>query len=108
MAFKVGQNVCAKWGSSWYGATITAKDGDKWKVLYADGDNGSVAATGLIAIPWKPVLKKGDKVLASWGGSAKWYDGTVIEIGLSQMAFKVKWKDGSTPSWVPATKIVTH
>lgn len=101
---KPGIQVCAKWGGSQYLATVTAQSGDKIDVLYADGDKATLSPADIREIPWDPQLAPGNKVLASWNNSPRLYPGTVIET--AQMSYKVKWDDGSAPSWVPATRIL--
>lgn len=104
MAWKPGQVVCAKWGGSDYIAAIVSIEGETLNVVYGDGDKASLTPADVREIPWDPQLKTGDAVLASWNNSAKLYTGTVIEV--CQMSYKVKWDDGSAPSWVPATRIL--
>lgn len=103
-ALKPGQPVCAKWGGADYFATVVSLEGEKVNVVYGDGDKAELNAGEVREIPWDPELKAGDPVLASWDNSAKLYTGTVIEV--CQMSYKVKWDDGSAPSWVPATRIL--
>lgn len=103
-AFTKGQVVCAKWGGSYYLATITAQKGVQWVVLYADGDTAALNEKDIRELPWDPKLKEGDTVWAVWNNGAKFFSGTVLEV--CQLSYKVKWGDGSTPSWVPATKII--
>jgi hypothetical protein len=104
LALKPGQVVCAKWGGSFYTATITGKSGDQWNVLYGDGDKATLKTNDIRELPWDPKLKAGDKAWAIWNNGAKFFSGTVLEV--CQLSYKVKWDDGSTPSWVPATKIL--
>ncbi len=103
-ALKAGDVVCAKWGGSFYLATITGSTGNKWTVLYGDGDKAQLQTDEIREIPWNPGLKTGDTVLAIWNNSVKFFGGTVVEV--CQLSYKVKWDDGSTPAWVPATKIL--
>lgn len=103
-ALKPGQAVCAKWGGADYFATVVGIEGSKVNVVYGDGDKAELNSNEVREIPWEPGLKTGDAVLASWNDSAKLYTGTVIEV--CQMSYKVKWDDGSAPSWVPATRIL--
>lgn len=103
-AVKPGIQVCADWGGAKYLATVTAVSGDKIDVLYADGDKATLSPSQVREIPWDPQLAPGSRVLACWNNSAKLYAGTVMEV--AQLSYKVKWDDGSAPSWVPATKIL--
>jgi hypothetical protein len=103
-ALKPGLVVCAKWGGSFFLATITEKNGDQWNVLYADGDKATLKENDIKELPWDPQLKKNDEVWAVWNNGAKFYAGVVLDT--CQLSYKIKWDDGSTPSWVPATKII--
>ncbi|MBN2430829.1 MAG: hypothetical protein JXQ27_05105 [Acidobacteria bacterium] len=106
MAWKPGQIVCARWSGTYYLATVTAANGDQWDVIYADGDHAMLAESDLHELPGDPGLKAGDKVLAIWNNGAKFYSGVVEDV--CQLSYLVKWDDGSTPSWVPAGKILRH
>lgn len=103
-ALTKGQVVCAKWGGSFYLATVTAQKGEQWQVLYADGDSATLNEKDIRELPWDPKLKEGDTVWAVWNNGGKFFSGTVLEV--CQLSFKVKWADGSATSWVPATKIL--
>jgi hypothetical protein len=103
-ALQKGQTVCANWSGSKYFATITNVAGDAISVVYGDGDSATLKPEEILEIQWDPALKPGDKVYAIWNNSAKFYTGVVLET--CQMSYKVKWDDGSAPSWVPATKIL--
>jgi len=103
-ALSPGMRVCAKWSSGWYLATLIEMQGQKWKVLYADGDKSELTEGEIRELPWNPGLNAGDRVLSSWNGSPKMYGGKVLEtLGLS---YKIKWDDGSEPSWVPAAQLL--
>jgi hypothetical protein len=106
LAWQPGQTACARWSGTWYLATVTAANGDQWDVLYADGDRATLAAADLHELPGDPGLQAGDKVLAIWNNGARFYAGEVMET--CQLSYKVKWDDGSDPSWVPAGKILKN
>ena len=100
-----GEIVAAKWGSSWYMAVIEGvEEGGKFDVIYCDGTGGDdLVADDIKTIPTDPGLQVGDKVLGVWSG-VQFFEGEVVEV--CQLSYKVKWADGSSPSWVPAGKIL--
>jgi len=75
-----------------------------YKVRYFDNTNGEVPANNMRLIPKKPKVSKGDRVLGAWQSKPKMYSGTLIEV--SGGRYKVKWDDGSAPSFVEANEVV--
>jgi hypothetical protein len=106
LAWQPGQTVCAKWSGAYYHATVTAANGDQWDVLYADGDRATLPGSDLHELPGDPALQPGDKVMAIWNNGTRFYSGEVVET--CQLSYKVKWDDGSDPTWVPAGKILKN
>lgn len=95
----VGTSVAAMWGgSTWYQAKVTAAEGNRYHVTYSDNSAGTVDAEGIKVIPSDPVLQTGNKVMAIWGPTGKFYPGEVQEV--KSEGFMVKWDDGSEPSLV--------
>ena len=105
VAAQAGDTCAVKWtGDSWYLATIVSAVDNNYTVAYADGDKKSgVKNTEIKHIPKNPKFDVGAKVMAVWSG-AKLYSGKVVEVG--DKKWKVKWDDGSAPSWVDAGKIL--
>jgi len=103
-ALKAGQIVAAKWGNSYYIAMIVNSNGSDWDIVYGDGYKKTINSDNIIEIPGDPKLKIGDKVLAIWKNGIKFYSGEVMDT--CKLSYKVKWDDGSSPSWVPATRII--
>lgn len=102
--FKVGMSVAAKWAdSNYYLATISAINGEKYSIDYADGTKGEAFLADLKAFTEKENLKSGDKVLAVWAG-AKLYSGTLKD--LKETGAMVVWDDGSAPCEVVYGKIL--
>lgn len=103
--FKIGDRVAADWHGSRYLAEVTGiLANDTYKVRYFDNTNGDVPGQNMRLIPKKPKVSKGDRVLGAWQGKPKMYPGTLIEIKGGK--YKVKWDDGSAPSFVEANEIV--
>jgi len=103
--FKIGDRVAADWHGSRYLAEVTGiLANNTYKVRYFDNTNGDVPGQNMRKIPKKPKVAKGDSVLGAWQGKPKLYPGTLIEI--SDGKYKIKWNDGSTPSFVEANEIV--
>jgi hypothetical protein len=106
LAAQAGDKCAVQWGSgSWYLATIVSAVEDNYTVAYADGDKKSgVRNSEIKHLPKNPSFKTGTKVMAVWSTGALFYSGTVVEVG--EKKFKVKWDDGSEPSWVEVGKIL--
>jgi len=105
--FKIGDRVAADWHGSRYLAEITGiLANDTFKVRYFDNTNGDVPGQNIRLIEKKPALSNGDRVLGAWQGKPKMYPGTLIQIKGSK--YKVKWDDGSAPSFVNANEIVKY
>lgn len=106
LAAQAGDKCAVKWtGDSWYLATIVSAVENNYTVAYADGDKKSGIKNNEIKhLPKNPTFKVGAKVMAVWSTGAKFYSGSVIEVGKKK--FKVKWDDGSSPSWVEVGKIL--
>lgn len=102
--FEVGEQVCAKWQSSWYQAKIVSvdKETDTYHVEYSDGTADDVLGTNIRKIMDKEAIAEGVKVLAVWT-SDKFYPG-VVEAVQADGAM-VKWDDGSAASLVAFDKI---
>lgn len=96
-AIKTGDVVAAAFGPSWYLATITSSNGDKYDVTYADNTTGTLSISEIKPIVLDMVFKVGDNVMAVWN-SGKFYDGEVVEI--TPNGYIIKWTDGSAPSEV--------
>lgn len=96
---QVGDRTCAKWNASWYGATITGREGDKFVVKYDDDDTGKVASNELKALLYKGDVSPGMKVLGQWMPRTRWYLGTVERLEADGAI--VKWDDGSAASLAP-------
>lgn len=104
---KVGSNVAATWGESWYLAKVTAINTEKgeYDVTYADNTTGAVDTNNIKLIPDNAKFRVGDKVLAAWSG-ARLYAGTVNEI--KDDGYMVKWDDGSDPTMVANGKLLKN
>jgi hypothetical protein len=102
-SYAIGDTVAAKWnGTSWWIATVKAKNGDRYEVLYGDDTTGTVTAAEMLPIAAAPRLEAGDHVLACWKGP-QMYTGVVTK--KLDDGFEVKWDDGDSPLRVPAGKL---
>ena len=104
-SFAVGATAAAKWtDGKYYLAVIKAVNGDKYDVDYADGTKGTVTPADMKIIPSTLTLSKGDKVLAVWSTSGRFYTGIVEEVKAT--GARIKWDDGTAPSEAPFGKII--
>lgn len=107
-AFKVGDKVLANWkaGSKWWEAVVTATDASGVSVKYdSDSTTDKLASTAVVMRPSKAaVVKVGDKVAAKWNGGS-FYGGTITAVASGKAT--VKWGDGSAPSEVALTDMIT-
>ncbi len=100
-----GSRVASKWSDgNYWAATVKKVNGATYDLLYDDGTNQSNTLENLLLLSDKITLKKGDKVMAVWSSSGKFYDGTVQEVKTGSAM--VKWDDGSTPTEVVFGKIL--
>jgi hypothetical protein len=100
--FKVGDSVAAQWKTEWFLATLKARTPEGlWRVRYADDTDGTLIDEELIGLADKVV--PGDRVLASWEGKPKMYEGVVLSV--ERNAARIKWDDGSAPSSVVLAQI---
>ncbi|HEV7401695.1 MAG TPA: hypothetical protein VGO11_02170 [Chthoniobacteraceae bacterium] len=100
----VGHRVAARWTDGrYYLGTVTAVEGDAFKILYEDGDKLTVKAEHVHPIHANAVFKVGDHVMAGWKG-ALMYPGTVTEV--TATGCRVQWDDGDKPLLVEKNRIV--
>lgn len=100
----VGARLAARWNKDWYLATVTERTQDGlWRVRYADNTDGLVLSDELLPLGAAAETASGDRVLASWKGSARLYLGTVLDT--EDRAVRIKWDDGSAPSLVPLDRV---
>jgi len=103
----VGQRVAARWSDgNYYLATIVSVKGGDCVVKYeGGGDQDTLSIDTIIAIPDKQSFKAGDKVFAVWPDQfLRFYSGVVEKV--SSAGCTVKWNDGSSPSLVPANRVL--
>lgn len=91
--------VAAQWtNGAWYLAKISATDGDRISVDYADGDKGIVAPGQIRRLLARMPVTVGQSVLAVWKNK-RFYPGKVSEI--RDDGVLVAWDDGDEPLLVP-------
>lgn len=100
-----GEQVAAKWSTSWYAATVIGRDGDNWVVKYSDGTTGIVKPEDMRHLLQPGHVYVGQHVYAVWM-SGSWYAGKVVAV--DDKGATVKWDDGSSPSFAPYGKIVDY
>lgn len=103
--FHNGDNVAAKWHTSWYQANVIGKDGDGYMVRYTDSTTGNVKPGELRYMLDPRQVHAGQPVLAVWRTSAM-YPGVVKSV--SDKGAIIIWDDGSSPSFVPFGQIASR
>jgi hypothetical protein len=96
------KEVCAKWSTGWYEATITSETADKYHVVYYDKVEADLPKDEVRFPLKKEEIKVNDRVLAVWT-SGTYYPGTVVE--LKEDGAMVQWDDGSSVSLAKYGKI---
>lgn len=100
----VGQRVAAKWSDGrYYLGSVTAVEGETFRILYEDGDKLAVKGDDVHPIRANAEFNVGDHVLAGWKGAVM-YPGVVTEV--TATACTVKWDDGDTPLSVDKGRII--
>lgn len=99
-----GMRVAAMWcDGSYWGAAIKGVQGDRFEVVYDDGDQDLRSAAELIPITDEDIAP-GTPVLACWRNGARMYPGVVTAKNGNR--YTVKWDDGDTPTEEARDKIV--
>lgn len=101
-----GMRVAAMWSDgSYWGAVIRGIQGDRFEVVYDDGDRDLRSAAELIPIT-DDEIAPGTPVLACWRSGARMYPGVVTAKNGDH--YTVKWDDGDTPTEESRDKIVVR
>ncbi|HSI64496.1 MAG TPA: hypothetical protein VLE43_15315 [Candidatus Saccharimonadia bacterium] len=82
--------------------TVTGAEGDRFDILFEDGDRLAVDATNVVALREDTPFAVGDHVTAAWNGVAM-YPGVITKVHAKSCM--VKWDDGDVPLLVAKDKI---
>ncbi|MEZ0273266.1 MAG: hypothetical protein ACAH88_00060, partial [Roseimicrobium sp.] len=98
-----GKRVAAMWTNGGYFlGTVTGAEGDRFDILFEDGDRLAVDATNVVALREDTPFAVGDHVTAAWNGVAM-YPGVITKVHAKSCM--VKWDDGDVPLLVAKDKI---
>ena len=107
--FKKGSRIFGKWknGPIWYPGKILNVDDEKNVIFvrYDDGDEEEIKDWKLIqkdkAVKSSKIEKfeNGDRVIANWKKSGKWYQGKIEIIDTKDKKINVIYDDGDT-EWI--------
>jgi hypothetical protein len=98
-----GKRVAAMWTNGGYFlGTVTGVEGDRFDILFEDGDRLAVNTTNVVALSEDTPFAVGDHVTAAWKGAAM-YPGVVTKVHAKSCM--VKWDDGDAPLLVAKDKL---
>jgi hypothetical protein len=99
----VGNRVAAMWSNGGYFlGTVTEIEGDRYDILFEDGDRLAVNSAKVIALREDTSFSVGDRVVAAWKGISM-FPGIVTKVHAKSCM--VKWEDGDEPLLVAKDKI---
>ena len=88
------EKILARWSDGWYVGVIAQKIGDKYKIIFDDGDQALVPLSGVKPLDWGA----GSRVQCNWLGRGAYYPGTIIQMSGSNI--NVNYDDGDRETTV--------
>ncbi len=67
--------ILARWTDGWYVGTLLQKIGDRYKVVFDDGDEALVPQSGIRPLDWGA----GSRVQCNFRGSGRYFWGRIVQ-----------------------------
>ncbi len=85
---QTSEKVLARWTDGWYVGTVLERVGDRFKVVFDDGDSAIVPQSGIRLLAWSA----GTRLQCNFKGSGRYYFGMITQKSGSRIT--VKYDDG--------------
>lgn len=88
------EKVLARWSDGWYVGTIIQKIGDRYKVIFDDGDEAVVPQAGIRPIDWSA----GTRLQCNFKGGGRYFWGRIVQKSGSRVV--IDYDDGDKEATV--------
>jgi hypothetical protein len=85
---QVSEKVLARWSDGWYVGTVLQKVGDRFKIVFDDGDEALVPQSGIRPLDWSA----GTRLQCNFKGSGRYFPGIITQ--KSGLRITIKYDDG--------------
>lgn len=85
---QVNEKVLARWSDGWYVGTVLQKIGDRYKVVFDDGDEALLPSSGIRTLDWSV----GTRVQCNFKGAGRYYSGVITQ--KSGLRIAINYDDG--------------
>ncbi len=80
--------ILARWSDGWYVGKVVQKVGNRFKIVFDDGDQAMVPQSGIRRLNWSA----GTRVQCNWKGAGAYYWGVIAQKSGSRVS--IKYDDG--------------
>lgn len=85
---QASEKVLARWSDGWYVGTVLQRVGDRFKVVFDDGDEAILPQSGIRPLDWTA----GTRLQCNFKGSGRYFPGMITQ--KSGTKITIKYDDG--------------